>query len=63
MVVAAFCFFVEESAESVSGQNEEVKGQDEQVSPVDQSALPNTQDLFGADSSYVCMPSWLGAGQ
>lgn len=52
---SVYSVFADESAASASGQNEEVKGQAEQVSPVDQTALPNTQDLFGADSSYVCM--------
>ncbi len=49
--------YVDESG-SASGQNEEVGGEEEQTTPTDtpsQSAFPNTQDLFGGDSSYVIM--------
>ena len=57
-----FCLHAEESTGSVaSGQNEEVEGEgEEQTTPTDtpsQSAFPNTQDLFGGDSSYVVVTS------
>lgn len=43
--------FAEDSGSAASGQNEEVKGQDDQPSPTPDQ--PNTQNLFGGDSSYV----------
>ena len=51
--------YAEESAGSVaSGQNEEAEDEGEEKTtptdtPTSQSAFPNTQDLFGGDSSYV----------
>ena len=49
--------YAEESGSAASGQNEEeVGGEEEQTTPTDtpsQSSFPNTQDLFGGDSSYV----------